>query len=49
MYSTPILEIPNFTKTLVLECDALGHDIGKILMQQGMPLAFASNQLKVKN
>jgi hypothetical protein len=32
MCSTPILALPNFTKTFVLECDASLKGIGVILM-----------------
>jgi hypothetical protein len=40
MCSTPILSLPNFTKTFVLEYDAFGKGIGAILMQDGRPFAF---------
>jgi hypothetical protein len=35
MCTTPILTLPNFTKTFVLECDALGKGIRVVLMQEG--------------
>jgi hypothetical protein len=49
MCTTTILDTPDFTKTFIVECDALGHGIGVVLMQEGRPISFESIQLKGKN
>jgi hypothetical protein len=38
----PILGLPKFTKTFVLECDASGRVIGAVLMQYGRSFSFTS-------
>jgi hypothetical protein len=43
--TTPVLDLPDFTMTCVLECDASERGIGVVLMQDGGPLAFTSKQL----
>ena len=45
----PILTTLDFTKTFIIECNALGNGIGTVLMQEGRPLAFESQPLKGKD
>jgi hypothetical protein len=44
MCSTLFLDLPYFTNSFVLECDASRKGIGAVLMQDGNPLAFTRKQ-----
>ena len=49
IFKAHVLTTPDFTKTFIVESDALGNGIGVVLMQEGNPLAFESRSLKGKD
>lgn len=49
MTHAPVLALPYFSKTFLLEKDACDVGIGAVLMQDGRPLSYLSKALGIKN
>lgn len=49
LVTAPVLQLPDFSKTFIIETDASAKGVGAVLQQAGHPIAYVSKALGPKN